>query len=42
MQEFNRVLFDAIENALKGTEHERMIDDMFFGDLSGYLKCHDC
>ena len=42
VQEFNRVLFDAIESALKGTDRETMVDDMFFGDLAGYLTCHTC
>ena len=36
------MLFDAIESALKGTDRETMVDDMFFGDLAGYLTCHTC
>ena len=42
MHEFNRVLFDAIEQALKGTDQENLIDDLFFGNNAGYLKCKEC
>ena len=36
------MLFDAIESALRGTDKEMIIDDMFFGDLAGTLVCHEC
>ena len=42
VHEFNRVLFDAIEQALKGTDKEHLIDDMFFGSNAGYLRCNVC
>ena len=41
-QEFNRVLFEAIEKALSKTPQKNLMDDMFFGDLSGFLLCHNC
>jgi len=42
VQEFCRVLFDAIEQSVKGTLQERMIAELFEGVLVDYVKCETC
>jgi hypothetical protein len=41
VQELTRVLFDALEQTLKGTEVENIIDDLYAGELIDYLRCID-
>lgn len=42
VQEFCRVLFEAIEQSVKGTLQERMISELFEGVLVDYVKCETC
>ena len=38
-QELNRVLFDALEEKMKGTTSEGILDEMFKGEFMNYIKC---
>src|SRR5947209_1062214 len=38
-QELCRVLFDALEKVLKGTEQENLINDLYQGEMQDYVKC---
>ena len=38
-QELNRVLFDALEEKMKGTPSEGILDEMFKGEFMNYIKC---
>ena len=42
VQEFCRVLFDAIERSVKGTAQESLINDLYQGALIDYVKCLTC
>lgn len=42
VQEFCRVLFDAIEESIKGTEQEKMITELYEGLYVDYVKCLEC
>ena len=42
VQEFCRVLFDAIERSVKGTAQEAIINDLYQGVLIDYVKCQTC
>ena len=42
VQEFCRVLFEAIEQSVKNTLQERMIAELFEGVLVDYVKCETC
>lgn len=42
VQEFCRVLFDAIEESVKGTPDENMINSMYEGTYKDYVKCLNC
>jgi ubiquitin C-terminal hydrolase len=42
VQEFCRVLFDAIEESVKGTECENMISSLYEGVMTDYVKCLEC
>lgn len=42
VQEFCRVLFDAIEESVKGTEQEKMITELYEGQYVDYVKCLKC
>ena len=42
VQEFCRVLFDAIEESVKGTECENMISSLYEGIMTDYVKCLEC
>ena len=42
VQEFCRVLFDAIEISVKSTAQETIISDLFEGKLIDYVKCDAC
>ena len=42
VQEFCRVLFDAIEESIRGTEQEKMITELYEGLYVDYVKCLEC
>lgn len=42
VQEFCRVLFDAIEESVKGTAQENMIKDLYEGVYMDYVRCLEC
>jgi len=42
VQELMRVLFDALENVLKGTEQENLINELYQGTMKDYVKCLEC
>ena len=42
VQEFCRVLFDAIERSVKGTSQENIINELYQGVLIDYVKCQAC
>ena len=42
VQEFCRVLFDAIEQSVKGSWDENMINRMFEGKMTDYVRCFGC
>lgn len=42
VQEFCRVLFDAIEESVKGTDQEKMITELYEGNYVDYVKCLQC
>eukprot|EP00742_Colponemidia_sp_Colp-10_P003548 GILJ01003779.1.p1 GENE.GILJ01003779.1~~GILJ01003779.1.p1 ORF type:complete len:1161 (+),score=247.88 GILJ01003779.1:139-3621(+) len=42
VQEFCRVLFDAIETTFKGTEQANFINDLYEGIMIDYVQCREC
>lgn len=42
VQEFCRVLFDAIEKSVQGTPEENMIKKLYEGEMIDYVKCKTC
>lgn len=42
VQEFCRVLFDAIEKSVQGTPEENMIKKLYEGEMIDYVKCQTC
>jgi ubiquitin carboxyl-terminal hydrolase 47 len=42
VQEFCRVLFDAIEKSVQGTPEENMIKKLYEGKMIDYVKCLNC
>jgi len=42
VQEFCRVLFDAIEESVKGTDQEKMITELYEGDYLDFVRCLEC
>ncbi|XP_012555488.2 ubiquitin carboxyl-terminal hydrolase 47 isoform X1 [Hydra vulgaris] len=42
VQELCRVLFDALEESLKGTEQKDLIKELYQGELEDYVKCQKC
>lgn len=42
VQEFCRVLFDAIEESVKETSQEKMINQLYEGTMVDYVKCLNC
>ena len=38
----NRILFEAIEESLKGTVYESLVEEMFFGVNTSYIVCPEC
>jgi len=42
VQEFCRVLFDAIETSVVGTAQEKMISSLYEGTMVDYVRCQTC
>ena len=42
VQEFCRVLFDAIEKSVQGTPEENMIKKLYEGEMDDYVRCLNC
>lgn len=42
VQELMRVMFDALEVKLKGTEFENIINELYQGSMLDYVKCKHC
>ena len=42
VQEFCRVLFDAIEQSMEGTNQSNVINELYQGTYSDYVKCLNC
>lgn len=42
MQELARVLFDALESSLAGTENSDLMQNLFKGTLHDYVRCKTC
>jgi hypothetical protein len=42
VQEFCRVLFDAIERSVAGTPQHNLINELYQGKLTDYVKCVNC
>lgn len=42
VQEFCRVLFDAIETSVIGTAQEKMISSLYEGTMVDYVRCQTC
>eukprot|EP00357_Protocruzia_adherens_P000598 CAMPEP_0115029208 /NCGR_PEP_ID=MMETSP0216-20121206/36839_1 /TAXON_ID=223996 /ORGANISM="Protocruzia adherens, Strain Boccale" /LENGTH=1045 /DNA_ID=CAMNT_0002405699 /DNA_START=269 /DNA_END=3406 /DNA_ORIENTATION=- len=42
VQEFCRVLFDAIETSCKGTSQENFINELYEGLMVDYVQCKEC
>lgn len=41
VQELNRILMENLENKMKGTEVENLLNKMFVGKTKTYIKCID-
>lgn len=41
VQELNRILMDRLENRMKGTSVEGMLNEIFVGKMKSYIKCID-
>ncbi|KAI5952236.1 UBP15 [Candida jiufengensis] len=39
VQELNRILMDKLETAMKGSEIEKGLNDIFVGKMKSYIKC---
>ena len=35
-------MFEAIEESLKGTLYESLVDEMFLGECNSYIVCQKC
>ena len=42
VQELLRVMFDALEKKLKGTPQEKVLDELYQGQMIDYVKCLYC
>jgi hypothetical protein len=42
IDEFSSILFDKLENQIKGTNSEHIIKDHFGGSFSNQIICKDC
>ncbi|CAG9310433.1 unnamed protein product [Blepharisma stoltei] len=42
VQEFCRVLFDAVEESVKGTDQAKMITELYEGTILDYVRCSQC
>ena len=40
--ESTRVLFDALEQCLYGTQYDSAIEELFFGVQNSVINCHEC
>ena len=39
VHELNRILFDALEQSLQGTQYDSIIQELFFGILGNIITC---
>ena len=42
VHELNRILFDALEQSLAGTQFDSVIQELFFGQLNNVITCQEC
>ena len=42
VHELNRILFDALEQTVAGTEYDSVIQELFFGQLNNVITCEEC
>ena len=42
VHELNRILFDALEQSLQGTEYDSVIQELFFGIQNNKITCQKC
>eukprot|EP01119_Soliformovum_irregulare_P023222 TRINITY_DN8089_c0_g2_i3.p1 TRINITY_DN8089_c0_g2~~TRINITY_DN8089_c0_g2_i3.p1 ORF type:complete len:1165 (-),score=386.65 TRINITY_DN8089_c0_g2_i3:60-3554(-) len=42
VQELLRVLFDALEKVLKGTDQENLINGLYQGEMKDFVRCKEC
>ena len=42
VHELNRILFDALEQSLAGTEYDSVIQELFFGTQNSVITCDEC
>jgi ubiquitin C-terminal hydrolase len=42
VHELNRILFDALEQSLGGTQYDSVINDLFFGLQNNVITCDVC
>lgn len=42
VQELCRLMFDALEHKWKGTEHEKLIQDLYRGTMEDFVACLKC
>lgn len=42
VQELARVLFNALEEELKGTPHSSLVPSLFKGATESYVQCCEC
>ena len=42
VHELNRILFDALEQSLTGTEYDSCIQELFFGFQNNVITCNKC
>jgi len=42
VHELNRILFDALEQSLSGTEYDSVIHSLFFGTQNNVIICEEC
>ena len=40
--ELNRILFDALERSLSGTQYDSVIQELFFGIQNNVITCRRC
>ena len=42
VHELNRILFDALEQTVAGTEYDAVVQELFFGQLNNVITCEEC